>query len=54
MNNTSYDNLDTDFYVERAYELRRLYVAAAVKNFALRVKAFFTPSPRSFQGKAAH
>ncbi|WP_170139029.1 RSP_7527 family protein [Marinomonas piezotolerans] len=54
MNNSSFDNLDTDFYIERAYELRRLYIAAAVKNFALRIKAFFTPTNRNLQGSAAH
>ena len=37
----SFGNLDTDFYVEKAYELRRAYYAAAIKKIAARVKALF-------------
>lgn len=56
MKNVSYDNLDTEFYIERAYELRRLYVAAALKSLVVRVKAFFTASRGTtvLQGNPAH
>lgn len=36
-----FDELDTEYYVERAYELRRAYVAASIKAAAKQVKAFF-------------
>jgi hypothetical protein len=37
----SFGNLDTDFYVEKAYELRRAYYAAAFQKMKANVKAFF-------------
>ncbi|MFT6406513.1 MAG: hypothetical protein ACJA2U_002893 [Marinomonas primoryensis] len=37
----SFGNLDTDFYVEKAYELRRAYYAAAFKKMKANVTAFF-------------
>jgi len=37
----SFGNLDADFYVEKAYELRRAYYAAAIKKTTANVKAFF-------------
>ncbi|NVK74335.1 hypothetical protein C0J08_02905 [Marinomonas sp. CT5] len=43
-NDLKYDafgNLDADYYVEKAYELRRQYFAAATKKAAANVKAFF-------------
>lgn len=57
MNKLDLDNLDTEFYVERAYELRRLYVAAAFKKAALRIKAMFKTSTRTkapLQASPAH
>ena len=55
MKNVSYDNLDTDFYIERAYELRRLYVAASVKSLVARIKAIFTAkNTTALQGNPAH
>ncbi|GAB3488097.1 RSP_7527 family protein [Marinomonas epiphytica] len=36
-----FGNLDTDFYVEQAYEMRREYYAQAVKTAKSRVKNFF-------------
>ena len=54
--NNSIDNLDTDYYVERAYELRRVYVAAAMKAFVGRIKAAFKSNNRTttLQGNPAH
>ncbi|SBS35718.1 hypothetical protein MAQ5080_03251 [Marinomonas aquimarina] len=56
MNNI--DNLDTEFYVERAYELRRNYIAAAVKSLTARIKAALTSGNRTtsapLQGNPAH
>jgi hypothetical protein len=43
-NDLKYDafgNLDADYYVEKAYELRRAYFAAATKKAVASVKAFF-------------
>jgi hypothetical protein len=37
----SFGNLDADYYVEKAYELRRAYYAAAFKKIKVSVKAFF-------------
>lgn len=58
MNNSSFDNLDTEFYVERAYELRRAYVATAVKSLVARIKAALTSGNRTtsapLQGNPAH
>lgn len=56
--NNNIDNLDTEFYVERAYELRRNYIAAAVKSLVARVKAALTSGNRTtstpLQGNPAH
>ncbi|MBM6552268.1 RSP_7527 family protein [Marinomonas ostreistagni] len=58
MNRFDFDNLDTDYYVERGYELRRQYVAQASKSLVARIKALFTSStPRPstpLQGTPAH
>ena len=43
-NDLKYDafgNLDADFYVEKAYELRRAYYAELTKKAVASVKAFF-------------
>lgn len=56
--NYNIDDLDTEFYVERAYELRRNYVAAAVKSLVARIKVALTSGNRTtsapLQGKPAH
>ncbi|RBP81086.1 hypothetical protein EBI01_12785 [Marinomonas rhizomae] len=42
-NDLKYDafgNLDADYYVEKAYELRRAYYAQMTKNAVASVKAF--------------
>ena len=43
-NDLKYDdfgNLDADYYVEKAYELRRAYLSAVMKSALVSVKAFF-------------
>ena len=56
--NYDIENLDTEFYVERAYELRRNYIAAAVKSLVARIKATLTSGKRTtsapLQGNPAH
>ncbi|MBJ7552624.1 RSP_7527 family protein [Marinomonas ostreistagni] len=54
--NNSIDNLDTEYYVERAYELRRAYVAASMKAFVARIKSAFKSNNRAttLQGNPAH
>ncbi|NLQ17473.1 hypothetical protein HGG82_07510 [Marinomonas sp. M1K-6] len=37
----TFGNLDTDYYVEKAYELRRAYFTALIKKMTANVKAFF-------------
>jgi hypothetical protein len=37
----NFGNLDADYYIEKAYELRRAYFAQAFKKVKARVKAFF-------------
>ncbi|MCW4630865.1 MULTISPECIES: RSP_7527 family protein [Marinomonas] len=37
----TFGNLDTDYYVEKAYELRRAYYAAAIKKASASIKALF-------------
>ncbi|TDO97910.1 RSP_7527 family protein [Marinomonas balearica] len=49
-----FGNLDTDFYVERAYELRRAYFAESVKNAKASFKKWFTGLIPSRSGHAAH
>lgn len=57
--NYRYDNLgniDTDYYVEKAYEMRRAYLAQSFKKIAVSVKkavASLVPA-RSVQGHTAH
>lgn len=44
-NDYKYDdlgNLDTDYYVEKAYEMRRAYFASITKKAVTSVKHFFT------------
>lgn len=36
-----FGNLDTDFYVEQAYEMRRAYYAEAIKALKSSVKSLF-------------
>lgn len=56
--NNSFNELDTEYYVERAYELRRVYVAAALKSVFARIKSVFAnrkPSlTATLQGNPAH
>ncbi|MCO4785391.1 RSP_7527 family protein [Marinomonas gallaica] len=56
--NNSFDHLDTEYYVERAYQLRSEYVAAAVKSLVARIKSALTSGKRStsapLQGNPAH
>lgn len=55
MNNI--DNLDTEFYIERAYELRRNYIAAAIKSLVARIKAVTSGNRTTsapLQGNPAH
>jgi hypothetical protein len=37
-----FNNVDVDFYVEKAYQLRREYYASAIKNMTARVKSLFS------------
>ncbi|RBO84680.1 MULTISPECIES: RSP_7527 family protein [Marinomonas] len=52
----AFGNLDADFYVEKAYELRRAYYAQAIKKVTSRVKAFFTglTIARPFKSASQH
>lgn len=55
--NNSFDNLDTEFYIERAYELRRAYISSAVKSLFARIKTALTSDNRTtapLQGNPAH
>ncbi|MEL0635578.1 hypothetical protein V6259_02190 [Marinomonas sp. TI.3.20] len=49
-------NIDTDYYVEKAYEMRRYYLALAFKKmFSAMKKAIVSLIPaRSAQGHTAH
>ncbi|REG82637.1 hypothetical protein [Marinomonas pollencensis] len=49
-------NLDTDYYVEKAYEMRRYYLSLAFKKAVSGVKkAVLSLIPtRSVQGRTAH
>lgn len=49
----SFGNIDTDFYVEKAYELRRAYYAVAIKKVVLSVKTFFTTNHLNHPLKSA-
>ncbi|BFM50637.1 hypothetical protein THO17_28000 [Marinomonas sp. THO17] len=48
-----FGNLDTDFYVEKAYELRRAYYAQAINSAKTRIKAFFTNLMHNHSMKSA-
>jgi hypothetical protein len=55
-NNLKYDNfgnIDADFYVEQAYELRRAYYAVVIKKAIVSVKAFFATHTISHPLKSA-
>lgn len=56
MNKPELEHLDTEFYIDRAYELRRQYVALATRNFFSRIKHLFKVSlrPVSLRGTPAH
>lgn len=58
MNAFDFENLDTDYYVERGHELRRQYVAQATKRLVARIKSLFsntnTRPSTALQGTPAH
>lgn len=58
-NDLKYDtfgNLDADYYVEKAYELRREYYAEIAKKMTASVKAFFAnlSASRSLKSASQH
>ncbi|MGO2355753.1 MAG: RSP_7527 family protein [Marinomonas foliarum] len=58
-NDLKYDafgNLDADYYVEKAYELRRAYLSSAMKSAVVNLKAFFAnlASSRTLKSAPQH
>lgn len=51
----AYGNIDQDYYVQKAYDMRSEYTAELISALSKKIKAFFsTELPRFHIGSLAH